>query len=52
MPKVDTVLQCFVADEEINGTVGDHTPHELGAFLSENKEALDAVALRKSFMST
>jgi len=40
---VDTVLQCFVADEEINGTVGEHTPHELGAFLSENVEALNAV---------
>merc|ERR1711937_994956 len=41
---VDTVLQCFVADEEINGTVGEHTPPELGSFLAENKEGLEKVS--------
>jgi hypothetical protein len=41
---VDTVLQCFVADEEINGTVGDYTPPELTSFLSDNKENLDKVS--------
>lgn len=40
---VDTTLQCFVADEEINGTVGPYTPPELTQFLSENKDALDDV---------
>jgi hypothetical protein len=40
---VDTVLQCFVADEEINGTVGEHTPYELTSFLDENKDALEKV---------
>jgi len=32
---VDTTLQCFVADEELNGTVGEHTPSELTQFLAE-----------------
>merc|ERR1711934_924768 len=41
---VDTVLQCFVADEEINCTVGAHTPYELTSFLAENKEGLDKVS--------
>lgn len=40
---VDTVLQCFVADEELNGVVGEHTPPELTSFLDNNKEALDKV---------
>merc|ERR1719261_734085 len=40
---VDTSMQCFIADEEINGEAGDHTPHELGAFLSDNAEALNKV---------
>merc|ERR1712100_49952 len=43
---VDTVLQCFVADEEINGTVGEHTPPELMSFLDEKKEDLDKVGAR------
>jgi len=43
---VDTVLQCFVADEEINGTVGEHTPPELMSFLDSNKEDLDKVGAR------
>merc|ERR1711904_650519 len=41
---VDTVLQCFVADEEINGTVGEHTPYELAKFLKDEKENLDKVS--------
>jgi len=40
---VDTVLQCFVADEEINGTVGDYTPHELTSFLADNSDKLKEV---------
>jgi hypothetical protein len=40
---VDTVLQCFVADEEINGVVGEHTPPELTSFLQDNKDSLDKV---------
>merc|ERR1719460_3305679 len=32
---VDTTLQCFVADEELNGQVGDHTPEELQRFLPQ-----------------
>merc|ERR1711904_457830 len=40
---VDTVLQCFVADEEINGTVGDYTPPELSSFLQDNSEELNKV---------
>jgi hypothetical protein len=32
---VDTTLQCFVADEELNGQVGDHTPEELKRFLPQ-----------------
>jgi hypothetical protein len=43
---VDTVLQCFVADEEINGTVGEHTPPELMSFLDSNKADLDKVGAR------
>jgi hypothetical protein len=38
---VDTSLQCFVADEKINGKVMDHTPSELTAFLETNKDKLD-----------
>merc|ERR1719453_1701287 len=41
---VDTVLQCFVTDEEINGTVGAHTPTELAGFLEDNKEELAKVS--------
>jgi hypothetical protein len=40
---VDTVLQCFVADEEINGTVGEHTPPELTSFLQDNSDNLAKV---------
>jgi len=40
---VDTVLQCFIADEEINGTVGEHTPPELEGFLKANEEELSKV---------
>ena len=29
---VDTALQCFVMDEELNGTVGEHTPPQLKQF--------------------
>merc|ERR1719482_2338234 len=32
---VDTTLQCFVADEELNGVVGEHTPEELKQFLAD-----------------
>lgn len=33
---VDTVLQCFIADEELNnGVHGDHTPPEFKQFLDE-----------------
>jgi hypothetical protein len=38
---VDTILQCFVLDEEINGTVGDYTPPELASFLSDCPASLD-----------
>lgn len=41
---VDTTLQCFVTDEEVNGTVGPHTPPELQQFLAENKDQLDSVS--------
>jgi hypothetical protein len=37
---VDTALQCFVMDEELNGTVGDHTPPQLKQFLADNKDAV------------
>jgi hypothetical protein len=37
---VDTMLQCFVADEEINGQVGEHTPYELTAFLAAQGKKL------------
>jgi hypothetical protein len=37
---VDTSLQCFIADEELNGMVGEHTPPQLKQFLAENKDAL------------
>jgi hypothetical protein len=40
---VDTVLQCFVAEEELGGQ-SENTPQELKAFLAENKEALDKMA--------
>jgi len=44
---VDTSLQCFVADEELNGVVGDHTPPELKQFLAENKEAMQEIAKKQ-----
>merc|ERR1719327_2041509 len=40
---VDTVLQCFVADEELNGAAGEHTPPALAGFLADNKDSLDKV---------
>jgi hypothetical protein len=32
---VDTSLQCFIADEELNGMVGEHTPSQLTQFLKD-----------------
>jgi len=49
---VDTALQCFVADEEINGTVGDHTPPQLTKFLSSNKEKLQEIKQAKAGAAT
>jgi len=40
---VDTSLQCFVADEELNGVVGDHTPPQLKQFLADNKDEMDKI---------
>jgi hypothetical protein len=40
---VDTALQCFVADEELNGQVGDHTPPQLRKFLADNKDKLTEI---------
>jgi solute carrier family 44 protein 1 (choline transporter-like protein)/choline transporter-like protein 2/4/5 len=40
---VDTALQCFVADEELNGQVGDHTPPQLKKFLADNKDKLTEI---------
>merc|ERR1712072_1609756 len=37
---VDSMLQCFVADEELNGSVGEHTPYELTSFLASNASKL------------
>jgi hypothetical protein len=38
---VDTSLQCFVADEELNGVVGEHTPPQLKQFLADKKDDMD-----------
>lgn len=45
---VDTALQCFVADEEINGEVGEHTPPQLEQFLAQNKEGMQEVAKQRA----
>jgi hypothetical protein len=34
------MLQGFVADEELNGSVGEYTPYELTAFLTSQKSKL------------
>jgi hypothetical protein len=45
---VDTSLQCFVADEELNGVVGEHTPPQLKQFLADNKDAMSKIAQEKA----
>lgn len=35
---VDTILQCFVIDEELNGGFGEHTPENLKPFLRDPKK--------------
>jgi hypothetical protein len=39
---VDTALQCFVADKELNGPPAEdgHTPSELVSFMAKNKDAI------------
>jgi len=41
---VDTVLQCFVAEEELCGGSTESTPAELQAFLKDNKDELDKMS--------
>jgi hypothetical protein len=45
---VDTSLQCFVADEELNGVVGEHTPPQLKQFLADNKDEMQKIAQKKA----
>jgi hypothetical protein len=45
---VDTALQCFVADEELNGVVGDHTPPQLKQFLADNKDEMSRISQKKA----
>jgi hypothetical protein len=49
---VDTSLQCFVADEELNGVVGDHTPPQLKQFLADNKDDMDKIKQAKAGAKT
>merc|ERR1711998_336548 len=45
---VDTSLQCFIADEELNGMVGDHTPPQLKQFLADNKDEMQKIQQKKA----
>jgi hypothetical protein len=45
---VDTALQCFVADEEANGQVGEHTPPQLKQFLADNKDEMEKIKQKKA----
>merc|ERR1719387_680644 len=45
---VDTALQCFVADEELNGVVGEHTPPQLKQFLADNKDEMSRISQKKA----
>jgi hypothetical protein len=49
---VDTALQCFVIDEELNGEVGEHTPSQLKQFLADNKDEMAKIAQKKAGAKT